>query len=168
MKNMKAKHGIVDEDVYNFDEAGFQMGVIGSRMVITGSERRQAPKSLQPGNTEWVTTIVAANAQGWSIPPLIIFKGAQQYDTWHAAISDRPSWVLSVSEKGWTPHDHGLLWLKHFDSCTKDYKVGSRQLLIMDGHSSHDTVEFREYCSHHNIIPSVCLPTRHTCYSRLM
>jgi len=97
---MKAKHGIVDEDIYNFDEAGFQMGVIDSRMIITGSEKRQAPKSLQPGNIEWVTTIVAANAQGWSIPPFIIFKEAQQYDTWHDAIADRPSWVLSVSEKG--------------------------------------------------------------------
>jgi hypothetical protein len=157
VKNIKAKHGIVDEDIYNFDEAGFQMGVIGSRMVITGSERRQAPKSLQPGNTEWVTTIVAANAQGRSIPPFIIFKGAQQYDTWHAAIADRPGWVLSVSEKGWTSHDHGLLWLKHFDSCTKDVKVGSRRLLIMDGHSSHDTIEFRDYCSDHNII-TVCMP----------
>jgi hypothetical protein len=157
VKNMKAKYGIVDEDTYNFDEAGFQMDVIGSCMVITGSERRQAPKSLQPGNTEWVTTIVAANAQGWSIPPFVIFKGAQQYNTWHAAIPDRPSWVLSVSEKGWTSHDHGLLWLKHFDSYTKDRTVGSWRLLIMDGHSSHDTVEFRDYCSDHNII-TLCMP----------
>ena len=86
----KAKYGILDEDTYNFDEAGFQMGVIGSRMVITGSERRQAPKSIQPGNTEWVTTIIAANAQGWAISPFIILKGAQQYDTWHDAIADRP------------------------------------------------------------------------------
>jgi len=50
--NMRAKYGIPDDDVYNFDECGFQMGVIGSRMVITGSERRQAPKSVQPGNTK--------------------------------------------------------------------------------------------------------------------
>lgn len=155
--NMKAKHGIVDEDIYNFDEAGFQMGVIGSRIVITGSERRQAPKALQPGNTEWVTTIVTANAQGWSIPPFIIFKGAQQYDTWHEAIADRPGWIISVSKKGWTSQDHGLLWLKHFDSYTKDRKVGSRRLLIMDGHSSHDTVEFRDYCTDHNII-TLCMP----------
>jgi hypothetical protein len=61
---MKAKYSIINKDIYNFNKAGFQMGVIGSRMVITGSERRQAPKSLQPGNTEWVTTIVAVNTQG--------------------------------------------------------------------------------------------------------
>jgi hypothetical protein len=40
MTNMKAKYGIVNEDIYNFNEVGFQMGVIGSRIVITGLERR--------------------------------------------------------------------------------------------------------------------------------
>jgi hypothetical protein len=141
--NIKAKHGILDEDVYNFDEAGFQMGVIGTRMVITGTERRQAPKTIQPGNTEWVTTIVAANSQGWSIPPFIIFKGAQHYDSWHYAIADRPGWVLSVSEKGWTSHEHGFMWLKHFDGYTKDRTVGAQR--------------FREYCKEHRII-TICMP----------
>ena len=84
--NTKAMCGILVKDTYNFDEAGFQMGVIGSRMVITGSERRQTPKYIQPGNTEWVTTIIAANAQGWAIPPIIL-KGAEQYDTWHDTLS---------------------------------------------------------------------------------
>jgi hypothetical protein len=155
--NTKAKYGILDEDMYNFDEAGFQMGVIGSRMVITGSERLQAPKSIQPGNTEWVTTIVAANAHGWAIPPFVILKGAQQYDTWHDAIADRPGWILSVSEKGWTSLEHGFKWLKHFDSCTVSRTTGVYRLLVMDGHDSHNTMEFREYCKEHKIV-TLCMP----------
>jgi hypothetical protein len=155
--NMRAKYGIPDDDVYNFDECGFQMGVIGSRMVITGSERRQAPKSVQPGNTEWVTAIVAANASGWSIPPFVIFKGAQQYDTWHDEVADRPGWHISVSNKGWTSDMHGLQWLKHFNKWSEGRRVGPRRLLIMDGHASHDTVEFRDYCKDHDII-TLCMP----------
>ena len=100
VRNTVAKYGIQDDDVYNFDEAGFQMGVITTRLVITGTERRQSPKSIQPGNTEWVTSIVAANAAGWAPPPFLIFKGAQHYDTWYQAIKNRHDWVLSVSEKG--------------------------------------------------------------------
>ena len=38
--NVKAKYGIQDDDVHNFDEGGFQMGVIGSMKVVTGAERR--------------------------------------------------------------------------------------------------------------------------------
>ena len=50
VRNMKAKYGIQDEDTYNFDESGFQMGIITQQKVVTGSERRNRPKALQPGN----------------------------------------------------------------------------------------------------------------------
>ena len=38
--NTKAKYGILDDDIYNFDESGFQMGRISHGTVVTGSERR--------------------------------------------------------------------------------------------------------------------------------
>src|ERR1700753_1773578 len=133
------------------------MGVIGTRMVITGSERRTTPKTLQPGNTEWVTTIVAANAQGWAPPPFIIFKGRQHYNTWYKAIADRPSWVLSVSDKGWTSLEHGLEWLQHFNQHTEARTKGAYRLLIMDGHDSHNTIEFENFCKDHRII-TLCIP----------
>jgi hypothetical protein len=36
---MKAKYGILDDDTYNFDEAGFMMGMILTGVVVTSSER---------------------------------------------------------------------------------------------------------------------------------
>jgi hypothetical protein len=45
-----AKYGVADSDIHNFDETGFQMGVIGSMKVVTGSERRTRPNLIQPGN----------------------------------------------------------------------------------------------------------------------
>ena len=36
----KAKYGVHKDDVHNFDETGFQIGVIGSMKIVTGSERR--------------------------------------------------------------------------------------------------------------------------------
>jgi hypothetical protein len=41
------KYGIQDEDIFNFDETGFQMGMILTGIVITGSERRNQPKAVQ-------------------------------------------------------------------------------------------------------------------------
>jgi hypothetical protein len=41
--NVKAKYSILDEDTYNFDETGFQMGIGGSVKVVTASERRLKP-----------------------------------------------------------------------------------------------------------------------------
>jgi hypothetical protein len=57
MHNTKNKYGILDDDVYNFDEVGFLMGYISTELVITVSEMRNRPKSVQPGDCEWVTVI---------------------------------------------------------------------------------------------------------------
>jgi hypothetical protein len=62
--NIKAKYGIQDDDTYNFDEAGFMMGVISTGAVVTTSERRGQPKAVQPGNREWTTVIQGVNAKG--------------------------------------------------------------------------------------------------------
>jgi hypothetical protein len=43
VKETKAKYGVHDDDVHNFDESGFQIGVISIMEVITGSERRARP-----------------------------------------------------------------------------------------------------------------------------
>jgi hypothetical protein len=66
------QYGIVTEDIYNFDETGFQMGVITTPKVITGSERQGRPVTTQPGNREWVTVIEAVNTRGFALPPLVI------------------------------------------------------------------------------------------------
>ena len=74
--SVKAKYGIQDDDVHNFDETGFQMGVIGSMKVVTGSERRGQPEMVQPGDREWVTVIQGIYAAGYAIPPFTIYKRA--------------------------------------------------------------------------------------------
>ena len=50
--------------MYNFDETGFQIGVISTAKVITAAERA-CTVSIQPGNREWVTVIELVNATGW-------------------------------------------------------------------------------------------------------
>ncbi|KAM5526784.1 fot5 transposase [Fusarium oxysporum f. sp. phaseoli] len=69
------RHALPIDDIWNFDETGFIMGHIMAGMVITGSERQGRPKSVQPGNREWITVIQAINAEGQSIAPFIIGTG---------------------------------------------------------------------------------------------
>ncbi len=44
--NTKAKYGILDDDIYNFDETGFMMGMITTRMVITTSDGYRKAKKV--------------------------------------------------------------------------------------------------------------------------
>jgi hypothetical protein len=59
------------------------MGVIATSKVVTGSDRRHAPKAMQPGNREWVTVIQGISALGWIMPPLIIFAAAYYIEAWY-------------------------------------------------------------------------------------
>jgi len=98
MKNTRAKYGIPDEDVYNFDETKFQMRVIGTAKVVTGSQRAGKALVTQPGNQEWVTVMKAINASGWALPPMIIFAGKMHQPAWYAALPSQ--WTIAVSENG--------------------------------------------------------------------
>jgi hypothetical protein len=157
VEQTKLKYGILDEDVYNFDEAGFMMGKITTELVVTGSERRGRPKSIQPGNREWVTLIQAINAAGWAIPPFLIFAGKYHLSAWYEEESIPQDWAIAVSDNGWTTNKLGVEWLKHFIKHTENKVVGARRLLILDGHESHHSLEFQELCRENNIF-TLCMP----------
>jgi hypothetical protein len=75
--------GILEQDIYNFDETGFQMGVISTAKVVTRAEIRGRPTLMQPGNREWVTALETIRADGTTIPPMIIFAGKIHISTWY-------------------------------------------------------------------------------------
>jgi hypothetical protein len=48
-------------------------------------------------------------------------------------------------------------WIQHFEKHTKARTIGGYRLLILDGHESHHSDEFEEYCKEHNIV-TLCMP----------
>ncbi|KAJ3469895.1 hypothetical protein MRS44_003960 [Fusarium solani] len=155
--NTIAKYGIRSDDLYNFDETGFLMGMIASGMVVTGSERRSKPKSVQPGNREWITVIQAINAEGQAIQPFIIGAGQYHLANWYRESNLPGDWVIATTQNGWTDNETGLEWLKHFDRCTAKRSNSRYRLLILDGHESHHSIEFERYCEEKKII-RLCMP----------
>ena len=156
VENTRAKYGIPDEDVYNFDETGFQMGVIGTSKVVTGLQRAGKALVTKPGNREWVTGVEAINASGWALPLMIIFAGKMHQAAWYEALP--PQWTIAVSENGWTTDKIGLIWLQTvFNKYTKARTVGQYRLLILDGHGSHATPELDRFCLDNAII-TLCMP----------
>ncbi|ENH67784.1 hypothetical protein FOC1_g10001255 [Fusarium oxysporum f. sp. cubense race 1] len=155
--NTIAKYGIRSDDIWNFDETGFMMGLIMAGMAVTGSEGQGRPKPVQPGNREWITAIAAINAEGQSIPPFIIGSGQYHLANWYRESNLPPDWVIATSQNGWTNNKLGLEWLKHFDQSTTNRSTGPYRLLILDGHESHHSVEFERYCEEKKII-TLCMP----------
>ena len=151
------ENGIQPEDIYNFDETGFAMGLIATAKVITRADYYGRRSILQPGNREWVTSIECVNSTGFVLPPCIIFKSTtyQQY-AWFDDIPD--DWRIEISQNGWTTDEIGLRWLqKLFIPSTTSRTKGKYRLLVLDGHGSHLTPHFDRLCFENDIIP-ICMP----------
>ena len=158
VKSTIEKYGIADEDIYNFDETGFALGLTATAKVIT---RRTIGRRaiLQPGNREWVTSIEAINATGWALPPYVIFKGKVFMAAWFKDTQLPTDWRFIVSKNGWTNDAISLEWLQNlFILSTSSRKKGRYRLLILDGHGSYVSAEFDAICSQNDIIP-ICMPS---------
>ena len=153
------QYGIAFEDIYNFDETGYAMGLTATAKVVTRADMYGRRQVIQPGNREWVTSIECVNSMGWGLPPCIIFKGSVHIEAWYQEPKLPPNWRIEVSPNGWTSDEIGLCWLqKVFIPETSGRKTGRYCLLVLDGHGSHLTPEFDNVCSENEIIP-ICMPT---------
>ena len=154
----REKYGVADADIYNMDEKGFAMGIAdSSKVIIRGNT---APFNVHPGNRDWVTLIECISSRGSILPAYIIFQGAQIQQAWYAAITDEKT-TIRVSPNGWTDREIALHWLKEVFHPQTSRTQGVYRLLIVDGHDSHITMEFMEFCDQNKIVP-LCLPPHST------
>jgi hypothetical protein len=71
----KRRWGIQDEDISNFDETGFQIGVTSGEMVVVLADC-SAVYDADSDNKELVTSVKTINYGGKTVPAMIIFQGA--------------------------------------------------------------------------------------------
>jgi hypothetical protein len=109
-----------------------------------------------------VTVLVTICADGTSIPSGVILaaKNSNIRDHWVDDISpeEEQNFVTS-SPSGWTTNSLGLSWLRDvFDRHTKAKAGNNYRLLILDGHGSHITQAFIDYCDDNRILLAVYPP----------
>ena len=153
------EYGIPQCDWYNMDEKGFMKGISDNVKVIISRNDKEA-FTIQPGNKDWVSIVECISTTDYVLPPFVIFPGQQIQQSWTDKTIDGNT-VIRVSENGWTNQEIGLEWLKHFDQHTEQRTTGRYRLLVLDGHSSHTSLDFIQYCEEHNII-ALCLPPHST------
>ena len=128
------------------------MGILGTTTIVTSSDRTTKPKLIQPSNREWVIVIQSINSSGWAIPPFLVFKGKQYLASQYEKEQFPDGQRAAVSKNGWITNEVTLEQLKHFEKFTRTKIVGKYRLLVLDGHKSHYSVEFKEYYRTNNIL----------------
>ena len=150
---------------YNMDEKGFAIGVTGKSKrvfdkVLFG--KKQYKQLTHDGNCEWVTVLATICADGSHLPPGVIFPAAGN-DVQASWVQDieagKHSIHFTTSPNGWTNNDLGLTWLEQvFDRYTKPKARREWRLLIIDGHGSHITKPFIDYCDANKILLMIFPP----------
>ncbi|KAI1517300.1 DDE-1 domain containing protein [Pyrenophora tritici-repentis] len=147
------------------DEKGFMIGVTGrSKRVFDKRiyDRKGITAAVQDGSREWVTVLACICSDGTALSPALIFQsaaGALQ-SSWTDAINKEKHQVfIGSSPSGWTNNDIGLAWLKEvFERETRWKARSGYRLLLLDGHGSHVTMDFINYCNDHKILLLVFPP----------
>jgi hypothetical protein len=121
-------------------------------MVVTQSDQKGKRKRIQSGNREWATAIACINAEGYDIPPFLVVQGTVHLANWYTEGGLPHNWVVKPTNSGWTDNETGLDWIQHFNKYTQLQKKGGYRMLVLDGHESHMSIKFDEYCKDHNIV----------------
>jgi hypothetical protein len=88
-------------NIYNIDETGFQLGQGKSQKIVT--EFLDRTKHVPTGGIgETVTAIECIAADGWIMPPMILFAGTVHLEDWYRDQLDLPDdYVIATSPTGW-------------------------------------------------------------------
>ena len=116
-----------------------------------------------PDTRESITSIEAINAAGEAAPSMLILPGVTLLE--HEFDNDINDNVLFATNKesgsGYSNDQLALDWLEMFEKATQP-GIKTRhgtihnkewRMLIMDGHGSHLTMEFMDYCWNIQIVP---------------
>ena len=146
------------ENVYNMDETGVMLSMLGSIKVLVGKDDLRNFRGAGVKRT-MVTAIECVSADGRSLLPLIIWPASTHRSNW--TTYPTPGWHYAHSDNGYNDSKISLEWLiRVFDPQTKDRANGEPRVLICDGFGTHETLEILEFCFENNI--TLCRLPSHT------
>ena len=96
------------ENLYNFDETGFQIGCLASQIVFTQTDRQVYVSD--PDNREIVTSIESISAISKTTDPMMIMPGQQMKEK-HFPKGLNNGIRIAVSQSGYTNNVLSFEWL---------------------------------------------------------
>jgi hypothetical protein len=145
------RENLIPRDVYNFDESPIRLGQGGSQKKITAVENKEISAGKNT-NRDSLTIAEAISASGDFAAPVIILPGVELLEKWtKARLPGR--FLLTTSPAGYITDELFYDWLINiFGPASKKLQLGAKRLLLLDGHTTHLTIEVWEYCKEENII----------------
>lgn len=140
--------GAHGDRIWNCDETGLNFEHVPVRVVAEKGQRSVVGKTSNKSSN--LTIMACVNGAGDKMPPMIITKGKTSKSLHGFRTMDAPDGsVWAYQESGWMTDSIGEQW---FDEVFLKHCGPQRpQLLVLDGHSSHETLAIIERAIEENI-----------------
>ncbi|XP_076089920.1 uncharacterized protein LOC143061944 [Mytilus galloprovincialis] len=134
--------------IYNADESGFpQDPKSGKILAAKGSKNVYSTCSADKSQ---ITVLACMSATAHYLPPMLVFPGERFRFNPLEGFTEA---VLGRTKTGWMDSELFYTWVRdHFITAIKDRKVKLPVILLVDGHTSHISLETAQLCKSENVI----------------
>lgn len=147
LRKLMEKYKFRASDIYNCDETGVTC-VQKHLKVLAPKSVRQVGKLTSAERGKNVTILFCMSATGVYTPPFFVFPRKRMNER---LMFNAPLDSAGVAQpKGWINNDFFLQFLHHYKKFANP-TADSPVLIVLDGHSSHKTLEVINYCRENNI-----------------
>ena len=141
--------------IWNCDETGKQLEHTPVQVVAKKGSRNVVGRTSNDRSN--ITIMACANAKGEKMPPMLIVKGKTSKSLFGYNTADSPDNTLwTYQAKAWMNEDLGEQWFRgvFLANCGPHRP----QLLLLDGHGSHETLALLQLTAKENIHLLAFLP----------
>lgn len=158
LTHVMEEYKFLPENIFNVDESGLSTVQSRPSKIFATKGRKQVGTLSSAERGHHLTVVCCMNPLGTFIPPAFIFprKRFKNELMDHAT----PGAVAFCQDKGWMSGEVFLQWMKHFVRYAKPDGT-NKILLLLDGHSSHKSLEVLEFAKSHGIV-LFCFPAHCT------
>ena len=153
LREALVENAIDDSSIWNMDESGLT-AVHKPGRIISKKGQKQVGKITSGERGKTVTIICAMSARGSYVPPLMIFPRKTLNSRLMADAP--PGSIAAATDSGWTDKEVFVKWMNHFISIAKPTPQ-KKVLLLLDGHTSHISLDSIELARIHGVI-MICIP----------
>jgi len=151
------KNSFTPDRIFNVDESGLTV-VHRPGKVLAQKGEKQVGKITSGEKGDTMTIVCTMSATGVFVPPMLIFKRKRMTEL---LLRGSPAGSIGgCSVNGWIDSTLFVRWLQHFIEHTKA-STTHKVLLVLDGHSSHKSLEAIELARRSGVT-MICLPPHTT------
>lgn len=135
--------------IYNIDETSFCLDP--TRIKVVGEIGTAAHRATSGPGKENISVLLGGNAAGEKLPPMIVFKGKNVWDSWIPKKEEEyPGISYGATKNGWMEAE---IFFNYFvNNLLKHVNKERPIVIIYDGHSSHISIKLVEKARQENII----------------